>query len=177
MHDEIGRALRGTPNPWAFRALCAAVMRAGADPELVAWCEEQLRSWPDATRRVPYSWVAALEAGLTKPVWRLVRSLDLGGRAGMRVLGLPDPLATPEVRAVTDLRLAPFAFRQTMPLPEVAERWEGLRSVEFGGLMPFDAEPLARFLAGEVVTRLDSLVLVRAKDDLRDFPPVRIDRP
>ncbi|HEX7308436.1 MAG TPA: hypothetical protein VF330_36400, partial [Lentzea sp.] len=47
----------------------------------------------------------------------------------------------------------------------------------FGGLMPFDAEPLARFLAGEVVTRLDSLVLVRAKDDLRDFPPVRIDRP
>ncbi|MFD9698722.1 leucine-rich repeat domain-containing protein [Lentzea sp. NPDC059081] len=177
MHEEISRALRGTPNPLAFRALCAAVMRAGADPDLLAWCDGRLGSWPDATRRAPYSWVAALEAGFTKPVWRLVRSLDLTGRAGMRVLDLPDPRDTPEVRAVTDLRLAPFAVQQTMRLPEIAEHWEGLRSVEFGGLMKFEAPQLGRFLAGEVATRLEALVLVRAEDDLRELPPVRIDRP
>lgn len=180
MIDDIDRALRGTPARLAFRALCAAVTRAGATPELLARCEEQLASWPDETRRAPWSWVAALEAGFTKPVWPLVRSLDLrSGRDGMRRVALPDPRVHPEVRAVSHLRLGWYDHKQVEALADTADHWGQLRSVEFGGLSEFDDEAIARFAAGEAVTRLESLVLVRVWESLWHFeiPPLRIDRP
>jgi hypothetical protein len=97
---EVEQALRGTPSKLAFRALCAA-----ADADLVSYCDEQLASWPDELREAPWSWLAALESGFTKPVWPLVRSLDLGrAHVGLRRLGLPDP-RRPEMRAVTRLVL------------------------------------------------------------------------
>lgn len=178
MDEEIARALRGTPSPLAFRALCAAVARTGED--LLAWCEEQLASWPDETRQAPYSWIAALQAGFTKPVWPLVRSLDLrGGRDGMRALALPDPRTCPEVRAVSDLKLAWFGHDQLAALAETADHWEHLRSVDIAGLWEFDGEAITRFAASEAVTRLESLVLVRMWEDLWNFevPPLRLDRP
>ncbi|MGW6929413.1 hypothetical protein ACWGE0_05050 [Lentzea sp. NPDC054927] len=154
--------------------------RAGAGQELLAWCEEQLTSWPDETRQAPWSWLAALESGFTKPVWGLVRSLDLRDpRNGLRDLTLPDPRVQPEVRAVRHLQLAWYDNEQVSALADLAGHWERLRSVEFHGLMEFDASALGRFAAGEAVTRLESLVAVRAQDSLWHFkvPPIRIERP
>jgi hypothetical protein len=178
VNEEIARALRGTPSPLAFRALCAAVVRSGED--LLEWCEEQLASWPDETRQAPYFWVAALESGFVAPVWPLVRSLDLrNGRDGMRELTLPDPRLCPEVRAVTGLWLAWYDHDQVAALAETADHWEHLHSVEFAGLSEFDAEEIDRFAASEAVTRLESLTVVRVWEDLWHFkiPPLRIDRP
>ncbi|MCR3752624.1 hypothetical protein [Lentzea californiensis] len=179
MDEEIARALRGTPSTLAFRALCAAVTRSGED--LLAWCEEQLASWPDETRQAPYPWIAALEAGFIRPVWPLVRSLDLGSgvRQGMRALALPDPRTCAEVRAVTDLKLAPFGHRQVAAFAETADHWRNLRSVEVAGLWEFDAEPMARFAASDAVARLESLTVVRVRESLwgLDNPPLRIERP
>ena len=178
MNEEIARALRGTPSPLAFRALCAAVTRSGED--LLEWCEEQLASWPDETRQAPYSWIAALNSGFAAPVWPLVRSLDLrSARDGMRDLALPDPRVRPEVRAVTDLRLAWYDHDQVAALAETADHWEHLRSVEFAGLSELDGKVIDRFAASETVTRLESLTTVRVSEDLWHFkiPPLRIDRP
>ena len=180
MIPEVERALRGTPTKLAFRALCAAVVRAGAEPELLAWCEEQLSTWPDETRQAPWSWIAALESGFTKPVWRLVRSLDLrSDHNGLHKLLLPDPRVRAEVRAVRHLQLGRYDHEQAAALAESAEHWEQLRSVEFSGLTEFDAAALARFAAGEAVTRLESLVAVRVWESLWHFeiPPILIDRP
>lgn len=74
---EVERILDGPPSTLAFRALCAALGRAGNPQDLVSLCDERLGSWPDATRAAPWSWLAALDAGYTKPAWSLVRSLDL----------------------------------------------------------------------------------------------------
>ncbi|SFR06802.1 Leucine Rich Repeat [Lentzea waywayandensis] len=178
MNEEIARALRGTPSSLAFRALCAAVTRSGED--LLAWCEEQLATWPDETRQAPYSWIAALNSGFTTPVWPLVRSLDLrGGRDGMRELELPDPRVRPEVRAVSHLRLDWYGHDQTAALAETADHWEHLRSVEFAGLWEFDGKAIDRFAASEAVTRLESLTTVRVSESLWHFkiPPLRVDRP
>ncbi|GHH30047.1 hypothetical protein [Lentzea cavernae] len=178
MNDEVARALRGTPGTLAFRALCAAVTRSGED--LLPWCGEQLAGWPDETRQAPYSWIAALESGFTRPVWPLVRSLDLRtARDGMRELLLPDPRACPEVRAVSDLRLAWYDHDQVTALAETADHWEHLRSVEFAGLSEFDAKAVSRFAASEAVTRLESLTVVRVWDSLWHFkvPSLRIERP
>ncbi|WP_086666005.1 hypothetical protein [Lentzea kentuckyensis] len=180
MIPEVERALRGTPTRLAFRALCAAVTRAGAEPGLLAWCEEQLSSWPDETRRAPWSWTAALESGFTKPVWGLVRSLDLRrDHNGLRKLSMPDPRARAEVRAVSHLVLAWYDNEQMAALAEFADHWEQLRSVEFSGLSELNAAALARFASGEAVTRLESLVAVRVWDSLWYFeiPPILIDRP
>jgi hypothetical protein len=176
---QIEQALRGTPSKLAFRALCAAVTRSGAEPELLAWCEEQLASWPDETRQAPWSWLAALESGFTKPVWRLVRSLDLRDRSnGLEDLTLSDPRECPEVRSVSHLQLGWYDHEQASALVDQAGHWEQLRSVEFHGLMEFDAATLARLAAGEAVTRLESLIAVRAQDSTWHFkvPPIRIER-
>lgn len=121
-----------------------------------------------------------MESGFSKPVWPLVRSLDFrSGRNGLRKLELPDPRVRPEVRSVRRLRLGWYDNEQVAELAETAENWEQLRSVEFSGLSRFDAGAMARFASGEAVTRLESLVVVRASDDLWHFQPpaVRIDRP
>ncbi|SDM94944.1 Leucine Rich repeat [Lentzea albidocapillata subsp. violacea] len=179
MNEEIARTLRGTPSLLAFRALCAAVTRSGED--LLAWCEEQLASWPDDTRQAPYSWIAALQSGFTKPVWPLVRSLDLGSgvRQGMRELELPDPRTCAEVRAVTGLKFARYGQHQVAAFAETADHWQNLRSVEFAGLWEVDEAPMARFAASEAVSRLESLTVVRVWESLwgLDHPPLRIERP
>ncbi|MGI5507214.1 leucine-rich repeat domain-containing protein [Lentzea sp. CA-135723] len=152
---SVERALRGTPTRLAFRALCAAVVRSGGD---LAEVERRLGDWPDDVREAPYSWVAALESGFTKPVWPLVRSVDLHtGQHGMRRLAVPDPRVLAEVRAVRRLKLSWYAVEQVAALPEIAEHWESLRAVEFRGLMRFDGRALARFVAGEAFQRLESL--------------------
>jgi hypothetical protein len=60
---EVERILDGPPSKIAFRALCAALGRAGSPRHLVSLCGERLASWPDAMREAPWSWLAALEAG------------------------------------------------------------------------------------------------------------------
>ncbi|MFD4639902.1 hypothetical protein ACFWN2_21500 [Lentzea sp. NPDC058436] len=175
MNEEIARALRGTPGTVTFRALCAEVERTEED--LLAWCEEQLHSWPDETRQAPYSWLAALESGFVRRAWPLVRSLDLSSaRAGMRDLALPDPR---EHRAVTHLKLAYLNSRQVAALAESADQWESLKSVDFTRLSKFDAKAIARFAATGTATRLESLVLAHVTEDLWNFqpPPIRFDRP
>jgi hypothetical protein len=171
---EVERALRGTPSKLAFRALCAA---AGTD--LVSYCDEQLASWPDEVREAPWSWVAALESGFTKPVWPLVRSLDLGrAGVGMRRLGLPDP-RRPEMRAVTGLTLGYLDHEQLQALTATADEWENLRSVRCRMLLPQDADVLGLLARTELVTRLESLILVNVTENLFHFtkPSFRLDRP
>ncbi|MFS8104964.1 hypothetical protein LFM09_48470 [Lentzea alba] len=177
MNPEIDRALRGTPTKLAFRALCAAVMKADAD--LVSYCDEQLASWPDELREAPWSWLAALESGFSKPVWPLVRSLDLWSvREGLRDPALPDP-RRPEMRAVTSLSLGYLDHEQVEAFTETADHWENLRTVRFRGLIADDAEVLARFARTEAVTRLESLVVLSVTESLWHFdkPPFRLDRP
>ncbi|MFD4668938.1 leucine-rich repeat domain-containing protein [Lentzea sp. NPDC058450] len=153
---SVERALRGTPTRLAFRALCAAVARTGAD---LAAVERRLAGWPDDVREAPYSWVAGLESGFTKTVWPLVRSVDLHtGQHGMRRLAVPDPRVRAEVRGVTRVKLSWYAMEQVAALPEIAEHWEALRAVEFRGLMKFDGRALTRFVAGEAFQWLESLV-------------------
>jgi hypothetical protein len=171
---EIERALRGTPSKLAFRALCAA-----ADAEVVSYCDERLASWPDELRAAPWSWLAALESGFSKPVWPLVRSLDLWSvREGLRDAAVPDP-RRPEMRAVTSLALGYLDREQVETFTETADHWENLRTVRFRGLSTHDADVLARFARTELVTRLESLVLVNVTESLWHFdkPPFRLDRP
>ncbi|MEV6238544.1 hypothetical protein [Lentzea sp. NPDC051838] len=174
MTGEIDRALRGTPSTLAFRALCSA-----ADADLVPYCEEQLASWPDELREAPWSWLAALESGFTKPVWPLVRSLDLwSSREGLRDVDLPDPLR-PEMRAVSRLVLGWLRDEKLSAFADTADQWENLRSVQFHMLTDSENDALARFARTEAVTRLESLVLVGVTESLWHFekPSFRLDRP
>jgi hypothetical protein len=89
---EIERIAGGPPGKVAFRALCALICRAGNPPELVAWCEERIASWPDEEREAPWSWLAALKAGYSRPGWALARSLAPNAlRCGVADVALPDP--------------------------------------------------------------------------------------
>jgi hypothetical protein len=83
---EVDRILAGPPSGLAFRGLCAAVR----DTDLVTRGEERLAEWPGEVRAVPWSWLAALEAGHPRPACRLVRSLNL---------------RTPHAKAVSDVLL------------------------------------------------------------------------
>lgn len=173
---EVERILDGPPGKLAFRALCAAVGRAGAPRSLVSSCDERLASWPDTVREAPWSWVAALDAGHSKPVWPLVRSLALDtARCGLRDAALPDPRRHPEVRGVTHLDLGWFATDQLTALVETMDHWDGLRSVQVGYLTDGDAELVARLAASPAVARLESLSLLSVREDMWHFgkPPFR----
>lgn len=174
--DEIEQILDGPPSKLAFRALCAAVGRAGAPQNLVSFCDERLASWPDTVREAPWSWLAALDAGYSKPVWPLVRSLALSTeRCGLRDAALPDPRRHPEVRGVTHLDLGWFAREQLTALVETTDHWDGLRSVQVGYLTDGDAELVARLAAAPAVARLESLSLLSVREDMWHFgkPPFR----
>ncbi|WP_346048967.1 hypothetical protein [Actinomadura chokoriensis] len=175
---EVERILDGPPGRLAFRALCAAVGRAGASEKLVSSCDERLASWPDEVREAPWSWLAALDAGHSRPGWPLVRSLAPGSaRCGLRDAALPDPRRRPEVRGVTHLDLGLFATDQLTALVETIEHWDGLRSVKVGHLTDGDADLVARLAAAPAVARLESLSLLTVREDMWHFgkPPFRPD--
>jgi hypothetical protein len=88
--------LSAPPSELAFRALCAALDRAGSPEELVERCEQGLADWPDETRKPPYAWLTALESGDCSPAWRPARSLpsDLD-HIGMTEGPSPTPAAAP----------------------------------------------------------------------------------
>lgn len=143
------------------------------------YCDEQLASWPDSVREAPWSWLAALESGFTKPVWPLVRSLDLGSaRQGLRYPALPDP-TRPEMRAVTQIQLGWPRDELLEAFVETADQWENLRSVHVTLLTKLENDLLARFARTEAMTRLESLVLVGVTGGLWGFelPSLRLDRP
>ncbi|MEU9024587.1 hypothetical protein [Actinomadura sp. NPDC048394] len=173
---EVERILDGPPSKIAFRALCAALGRAGSPRHLVSLCGERLASWPDAMREAPWSWLAALEAGHSKPVWPLVRSLTLNSaRCGTLDAALPDPHAQPEVRGVTHLDFGWFAGDQLTALAETLDRWGGLRSIRFRGLTESDEESVAKLAGTAGIARLESLNLVDVREDMWHFgkPPFR----
>ncbi|GAA1889375.1 hypothetical protein [Actinomadura bangladeshensis] len=175
---EVERILDGPPGRLAFRALCAALGRAGAPQSLVSFCDERLASWPDAVREAPWSWLAALDAGHSKPGWPLVRSLALSSaQCGLRDAALPDPRRHPEVRGVTHLDLGWFATDRLTALVETLDHWDGLRSVQVGHLTDGDAELVARLAASPAVARLESLSLLTVQEDMWHFgkPPFRPD--
>lgn len=141
--------------------------------------DERLASWPDEVREAPWSWLAALESGFTKPVWPLVRSLDLWSvREGLRNPVLPDPRRS-EMRAITRLTLGYLDHEQAEAFTETADDWENLRTVQFRGVIESDADVLARLARTECVARLESLVLVNVTESLWHFdkPSFRLDRP
>jgi hypothetical protein len=166
VNPEIHRVLRGTPGKLAFRALCRAVT-----PDLVARCDDRLRSWPDELREAPWSWLAALESGHSKTAWPLVRSLDLTtDRCQLRDVALPDPRVRPEVRAVTRLNLVWALESQLAALAGTIDHWEHLRSVHFTGLSSHDDEHVAALAATGGVTRLESLVLGDVREQMFHSP-------
>jgi hypothetical protein len=167
---EVERILDGKPSPLAFRALCAALGRAGNPHELVSRCDERLASWPDVTRAAPWSWLAALDAGHTKPAWSLVRSLDLKpAHDGLLYPVLPDPRAQHEVRGVTHLDLGWFASDQLAALSETMDHWDNLRAIRISDLTEQDGESLARLAGNAAITRIESLSLVSTRESLWHF--------
>ncbi|WP_425248080.1 hypothetical protein [Streptomyces sp. NEAU-NA10] len=167
---EVERVLDGPPSKLAFRALCAALARAGSPPELVSLCDRRLASWPDAVREAPWSWLAALNAGYTKPTWQLVRSLaPQSARNGIVDPALPDPRSQPEVRGVTHLDLGWYASDHLAALAETMDHWENLRSIRIAGLTGMDGELLAKLAGKPAVRRIESLSLVSVREDMWHF--------
>ena len=169
---EVDRILAGPPSKVAFRALCAALR----DSDLVTRCEERLAEWPDEVREAPWSWLATLAAGHTRPAWRLVRSLALQApHNGIRDLTLPDPRSRPEVRGVTHLDLGSFAHEQLVALVETMDHWENLRTIQIAFLTQLDGEVVANLANHPALGRLESLNLVTAREDVWHFekPPFR----
>ncbi|MBP2473333.1 hypothetical protein JOF53_002205 [Crossiella equi] len=177
---EIETVLTGRPDKLAFRALCSAVLRAGGGPELVASCQERLRSWPDEVRQAPWSWLAALESGVSSPVWPLVRSLDpRSGRDGLRAAALPDPRVWPQVRAVTRVELPWYSPKPLAELAENVDHWPELREVRLGARTTGDDEVLAALAGSAAIPRLTALEVVTSREDCRyfDIPGFPVDRP
>ncbi len=175
---EVERILGGPPSKLAFRALCAALSRAGSPEDLVSHAGQRLAAWPDPVREAPWSWLAALDAGFSKPAWRLVRSLGFrSGHAGTTRIALPDSHA--EAHGVTHLDLGWFGpgARRLAALAETMDRWDNLRAVEITGLSPLDNEVVARFGETPAVARLDSLTLAAAHEDLFHFDKPRFRPP
>ncbi|MFD5016046.1 leucine-rich repeat domain-containing protein [Streptomyces chartreusis] len=171
---EIEQVLDGPPSRLAFRAVCAALLRAGCPERLVSRCEERLASWPDEVREAPWSWLAALKADHSKPTWRLVRALaPQSVRNGTVDPALPDPRSCAEVRGVTRLDLGWYASEQLEVLAATLDHWKNLRSVRIGGLTGSDGELVARIAGHDALTRLESLSLVGVDEDMWHFekPP------
>ncbi|MEU0409427.1 hypothetical protein ABZ307_16650 [Streptomyces griseorubiginosus] len=173
---DIERILGGPPSKLAFRALCAALVRAGSPAALVSRCDERLASWPDRLREAPWSWLAALAAGHTKPTWQLVRSLRFpSARDGLLDPALPDPRSRPEVRGVTHLDLGWYAHDHLAALADNLQHWEGLRSIRTAGVTGTDADLLTRLADDPALAGLESLDLVSVREDMWHFkkPPFR----
>lgn len=174
--DEVERIMGGPPSKLAFRALCAALGRTGSPEGLVSLCNERLTSWPDLAREATWSWLAALDAGYTKPTWPLVRSLALGsGPLGTLDPALPDPRSRSEVRGVTHLNLGWYASDHLAALVETIEHWDNLRAIQVAGLIDRDGELLAKLAGSAAITRIESLNLVSIQEDMWHFekPPFR----
>lgn len=173
---EIDEILAGLPGKLAFRALCAALGRAGSPEDLLVLCAERLTSWPDELREAPWSWLAALETGHTKPAWRLVRSLALRTpHNGIADRALPDPRVLPEVRGVTHLDLGMFAPEALAALAETMDHWENLRAIQITWLTEMDHEIVAKLAGNAGLARIESLSLVTTHENLFHFakPPFR----
>ncbi|MGW2858171.1 hypothetical protein ACWDAZ_42765, partial [Streptomyces sp. NPDC001215] len=173
---EVERILDGPPSKLAFRALCAALGRAGSPSDLVSLCNERLSSWPDVVREASWSWLAALDAGYTKPTWLLVRSLALqSARSGTLDPALPDPRSQSEVRGVTHLDLGWYASDHLAALVESLDHWNNLRSIRIAGLTDVDGELLVELADNAAITRIESLDLVSVREDMWHFkkPPFR----
>ncbi|MFI9816184.1 leucine-rich repeat domain-containing protein [Saccharothrix variisporea] len=169
----IEEVLGGEPGKLAFRALCAAV---GGSAELLARCGEALASWPDEVREAPWSWLAALDAGYTKPTWSLVRSLTMVDRhLSLEKLPLPDPRVRPEVRGVTRIDLGWFATERLAELVDTLDHWPELREVRTGWLLDVNTDVVARLAEHPGLARLESLDLVTLAENLWDYekPPFR----
>lgn len=164
---EIERVLAGPPSQLAFRALCAALGRAGSPQELVVRCEQGLAEWPDEAREAPWSWLAALDDGYAVPGWPLVRSLSLrSGRIGTADLPLPDAHSQ-----ITTLDLGYLAGELVAAVSAALPSWASLRTLKTEMLTERDAETVAGIAANPELARLESLDLIHIREDLFHFTP------
>lgn len=173
---EIDRILEGPPGRLAFRALCGILGRAGNPGDLVERCEQRLASWPDDVREAPWSWLAALAAGHSRPGWRLARSIALfTGHNGTADPPFPDPRAQPEVRRISRLDLGYFAEAELAAVVDALPHWENLRSLRIGFLTLTEAELLDAFAAAPGLARFTSLDLIDIDEGISLFekPPFR----
>jgi hypothetical protein len=167
---EIERIAGGPPGKVAFRALCALIGRAGNPPELVALCEERIASWPDTEREAPWSWLAALEAGYSRPGWPLARSLAPNPlRCGTADVALPDPRIHPEVRNVARIDIGWYGRDRLAALIETIDYWDGLRSVDACVLTDRDDDLVEQFAGLPAVAGLESLCLADVRDRMWHF--------
>lgn len=173
---EIERILDGPPGRLAFRALCGVLGRAGSPGPLVERCEQRLAAWPDEVREAPWSWLAALHAGHSRPGWRLARSIALKSLHYSTVdPPFPDPRAQPEFRAITGLDLGSFAADHLAAVVRDLPHWESLRSLRIGFLTEMDGELVADFAAAPGLARFEALNLIDIHEDMWHFekPPFR----
>ena len=73
------------------------------------------------------------------------------------------------MRNVTHLDLGWYARDQLAALVETMDHWDGLRSIQVGGLTQTDEELVAKLASAPAVTRLESLSLVSAREDMWHF--------
>ncbi|GAA1704824.1 hypothetical protein GCM10009745_60420 [Kribbella yunnanensis] len=163
---QIERVLAGPPSQLAFRALCAALGRAGSPDELVVLCEQGLADWPDEAREAPWSWLAALDDGYAVPGWSLVRSLKLKSER----IGTADVPMEPHAQ-ITRLDLGWLAGDQLAAVSEALPSWPNLRSLATQMLTERDAEAVAGLAANPGLTQLESLDLIDVSEDLVHFEP------
>lgn len=173
---EIERILDGPPGRLAFRALCALLGRAGSPAHLAERCERRLAGWPDEVREAPWSWLAALDAGHSRPGWRLARSIALRtGHNSMADPPFPDPRAQPEVRGISHLDLGYFASEELAAVVRNLPHWKNLRRLRTSFLSPSNGEVVAALAAAPGLTQLEALNLIELREDLFHFdsPPFR----
>ncbi|SFW87265.1 hypothetical protein [Amycolatopsis australiensis] len=173
---EIDRLLDGPPGKLAFRALCAVLRRAGSPASLTERCERRLAAWPDEVREAPWSWLAALAAGHSRPGWRLARSIAFrSANCGTADPPFPDPRNHPEIRGISTLDLGSFAGDRLAAVVRDWPHWPDLRSLRTGWLSPLEAELLADLANAPELARLGSLSLIGVGEDLFHFdrPPFR----
>lgn len=159
---EVEQILSGPPGKVAFRALCAAIGRAGDPDDLVAYCGRRLAAWPDEVREAPWSWLAALDAGYAKPTLSLVRSLAPRSArpAGTVDFALPDPRSHPEIRGVTRFDFGTYPYEGLAAFVETLDHWDNPRAIRIGGLFGSrDAEVVGKLAESAAVAHLESLDL------------------
>lgn len=166
---EIERVLNGSPSALAFRALGAALGRAGGPEGLVEACAQGLADWPDEAREAPWSWVAGLEDGYVAPGLQLARSLvSRTPHLGLADPAVPDPGQVP---GVTSIDLGYFASEQLAALIPSLPRWEQLRALKTWHLTEMDTEVIKALAASPALNRLESLDLVDISEDFFHFTP------
>ncbi len=134
---ELAEFSQCEPSALAFRALVALVDTWPAEDQeaAIAYADDLLNKWPDATRVAPWSWCKAATKGAVQPSWRLVRSLQLkANHLSKGTVNLARLAHYAKLNRITDLAVPSFSdFHELSFLyhrPETFPALKNLRAVD-----------------------------------------------